>query len=197
MLKPEYYRGGDYIYKNLELSLGREVWRLDLSPLHISLGRLFLTCLHCQGRKHAGTPKSVHMKLEASCELSNTEWWLGPSHDDPLEVPSQSAPALPKNTTGTAVYCLGCHHCAVPYHTWLFKDGSFLGVWRKLCWRKAQSSSDIVQDPTRVSRTVCVWLNVSTTPGKGAYMHRSAQKWLFTGCWSDLNIGSEAGRAVP
>ena len=36
-----------------------------------------------------------------------------------------------------------------------------------------QSSSDIVQDPTRVSRTVCVWLNVSTTPGKGAYMHRS------------------------
>ena len=60
-----------------------------------------------------------------------------------------------------------------------------------------QSSSDIVQDPTRVSRTVCVWLNVSTTPGKGAYMHRSAQKWLFTGCWSDLNIGSEAGRAVP
>ena len=36
-----------------------------------------------------------------------------------------------------------------------------------------QSSSDIVQDPTRVSRTLCVWLNVSTTPGKGAYMHRS------------------------
>ena len=60
-----------------------------------------------------------------------------------------------------------------------------------------QYSSDIVQDPTRVSRTVCVWLNVSTTPGKGAYMHRYAQKWLFTGCWSDLNIGSEAGRAVP
>ena len=60
------YRGGDYIYNNLELSLGREVWRLDLSPLHISLGRLFLTCLHCQGRKHAGTPKSVRMKLEAS-----------------------------------------------------------------------------------------------------------------------------------
>ena len=43
-LKPnEYYRGGDYIYKNLELSLRREVWRLDLSPLHISLGRLFPT----------------------------------------------------------------------------------------------------------------------------------------------------------
>ena len=41
-------------------------------------------------------PKSVRMKLEASCELSNTEWWLGPSHDDPLEVPSQSTPALPK-----------------------------------------------------------------------------------------------------
>ena len=37
--------------------------------------------------------------------------------DDPLEVPSQSAPAFPKNTTGTAVYFLGCHHCAVPYHT--------------------------------------------------------------------------------
>ena len=76
---------------------------------------------------------------QQGCELSNTEWWLGPSHDDPLEVPSQSAPALPKNTTGTAVYCLGCHHCAVPYHTWLFKDGSFLGGWRKLCWRKAQA----------------------------------------------------------
>ena len=54
------------IYKNLELSLGREVWRLDLSPLHISLGRLFPTGLHCQGRKHAGTPQSVCMKLEAS-----------------------------------------------------------------------------------------------------------------------------------
>ena len=25
----------------------------------------------------------------------------------------------------------------------------------------------------RVSRTLCVWLNVSTTPGKGAYMYRS------------------------
>ena len=58
----------------------------------------------------------------------------------------------------------------------------------------SSSSSDIVQDPTRVSRTVCVWLNVSTTPGnRRVYV----QKWLFTGCWSDLNIGREAGRAVP
>ena len=68
-LKPnEYYRGASEvtIYKNLELSLGREIWRLDLSPPHISLGRLFPTGLHCQGRKHAGTPKSVCMKLEAS-----------------------------------------------------------------------------------------------------------------------------------
>ena len=24
-----------------------------------------------------------------------------------------------------------------------------------------------------------------------------SQKWVFTGCWSDLNIGREAGRAVP
>ena len=47
------------IYNNLDLSLGREVWRLDRSPPHISLGMLFPTGLHCQGRKHAGTPKSV------------------------------------------------------------------------------------------------------------------------------------------
>ena len=58
----------------------------------------------------------------------------------------------------------------------------------------SSSSFDIVQDPTRVSRTVCVWLNVSTTPrNRGIYV----QKWLFTGCWSVLNIGLEAGRAVP
>ena len=31
------------IYENLELSLRHEVWRLDLSPLQISLGRLFPT----------------------------------------------------------------------------------------------------------------------------------------------------------
>ena len=67
LIKPnEYYRGGDYIYTNLELSLARAVWRLDPSPLHISLGKLFLTGLHCQGRKHADTPKYVCMKLEAS-----------------------------------------------------------------------------------------------------------------------------------
>ena len=58
----------------------------------------------------------------------------------------------------------------------------------------SSSSSDIVQDPTRVSRTVCVWLNVSTTPGNRCIY---VQKWLLTGCWSDLNIGREAGRAVP
>ena len=63
-------------------------------------------------------------------ELSNAEWWLGPSHDDPLEVPSQSVPALPKNTTGTAVLIL-------PGLSPLC--GSFLGVWHKLCWRKAQA----------------------------------------------------------
>ena len=56
------------------------------------------------------------------------------------------------------------------------------------------SSSDIVQNPTRVSRTVCVWLNVSTTPGNRCIY---VQKWLFTGCWIDLNIGCEAGRAIP
>ena len=59
---------------NVIPNLGREVWRLDLSPLHISLGRLFLTCLHCQGRKHAGTPKSVHMKLEASDVGACVRW---------------------------------------------------------------------------------------------------------------------------
>ena len=53
------------------------------------------------------------------------------------------------------------------------KDSSkFLYIYSHLLY-SIQSSSDIVQDPTRVSRTVCVWLNVSTTPGKGAYMHRS------------------------
>ena len=62
-LKPnEYYRGGDY-NKHLELSLRHAVWRLDLSPLHISLGQVVP---HSQGRKNAGTPNSVCMKLEAS-----------------------------------------------------------------------------------------------------------------------------------
>ena len=91
---------------------------------------------------------------------------IGPSHDDPLEVPSQSAPALPKNTTGTAVYCLGCHHCAVPYHTWLFKDGSFLGVWRKLCWRKAQAWACGYHD-------VFLWRD---TP---VYIHQCTRNWQW------------------
>ena len=115
------------IYKNLELSLRREVWRLDLSPLHISLGRLFpivtvgeesmlvpQICVYETWSFRMWVPVWGGWRLgcQQGWELSNAEWWLGPSHDDPLEVPSQSVPALPKNTTGTAVYFLGCHHCA-------------------------------------------------------------------------------------
>ena len=54
----------------------------------------------------------------------------------------------------------------------------------------SSSSSDIVHDPMRVSRTVCVWLNVSTTPGNRCIY---VQKWPLTGCLSDLNIGREVG----
>ena len=115
------------LYKNLELSLRREVWRLDLSPLHISLGRLFPTvtvreesmlvpqiCVYetLSFRMWVPVWSGWRLGCQQGWELSNAEWWLGPSHDDPLEVPSQSVPALPKNTTGTAVYFLGCHHCA-------------------------------------------------------------------------------------
>ena len=78
------------------------------------------------------------LRCQRGCELSNTKWWLGPSSGGS----SQSAPALPKNTSCTVVHFLDCHRCVwVPYHTWVFKDGSFLYFFivarRKLCWRKA------------------------------------------------------------
>ena len=35
--------------------------------------------------------------------------------------------SIAENTTGTTVHFLGCHRCVwVPYHTWVFKDLSFL-----------------------------------------------------------------------
>ena len=108
-----------------------------------------------------------HMKLEASgspgcgclCELVR-DWDVNDvmnhpiRHSEsallgvPLEVPHQSAPTF-RNTTVTAVHFLGCHCCVwVPYHTWIFEDGSderlvvFIAVGarrrHKLCWRKAQ-----------------------------------------------------------
>ena len=102
-------------------TLGREVWRLE-STTYIT-GQVVPHC-HCQGRKHAGTPKSVCMKLEASgcgclCEVVG-DWDVNKVENYPIQngdsglrtIPSQSIPALPKNTTGTAVYFLGCHHCA-------------------------------------------------------------------------------------
>ena len=90
------------IYKNLELSLRREVWRLDLSPLNISLGRLFPTvtvreesmlvpqiCVYETWSFRMWVPVWGGWRLgcQQGWELSNAEWWLGPSHDDPLEVP--------------------------------------------------------------------------------------------------------------
>ena len=134
------------IYKNLELSLGREVWRLDLSPLHISLGRLFPTGLLCQGRKHAGTTKSVCMKLPdvgVLCEVVG-DWDVNKvvnypvnypiQNDDPLEVLSQSAPALPKNTVGVTVRGFGTPgKCTKTFNSMIYSrisDGEHLRtIW--------------------------------------------------------------------
>ena len=38
------------------------------------LSTTYITCLHYQGRKHAGTPKSVRMKLEASDVGACVRW---------------------------------------------------------------------------------------------------------------------------
>ena len=54
----------------------------------------------------------------------------------------------------------------------------------------SSSSSDIVQDPTRVSRTVCVWLNVSTTQGNRCIY---VQKWLLQGAGVISTLDAKLG----
>ena len=142
--------------KNLELSSRREVWRVDLwrhqdsllPPLHHWAGCTLLdvgACVRCLLFGDWDVDKVVNYPiLNARLRLS-----LGV----PLEVPSQSAPALPKHTTGTAVHFMGCIGCVwVPYHT------SSIQEW-------VISSSQLVLDASYAEGNVLAFFAVCWTCG--------------------------------
>ena len=128
------------IYKNLELSLRREVWRLDLSPLHISLGRMFPTVTVT-----VGTPNLCIWNLKLP-DVGACVRWLATGMSTRLRT-IQCRMVTRAFARWPSRGSQPIRSSIAEKHYWYSRllpglsplCGSFLGAWRKLCWRKAQA----------------------------------------------------------
>ena len=148
---------------------------------------------------------------QQGCELSNTEWWLWPSHDDPLEVPSQSASALPKNTTGTAVYCLGCRQPrwlsglmrSRVHSLWLLVDHCVLRNWDRILVRAVKG---LISRAGMVSICPLLWQRdvklqqTNKLPGLsplcGPISYLIIQGWIISWCLAQVMLEESTGLSM-